>query len=67
MFRRTHRPYSPWTVVRADNKRLARIEIIRHLLTRTEYEDKSRSVGPVDPSIVFTYDDVHLENGKIAE
>ena len=67
MFRRTHRPYAPWTVVRADNKRLTRIEIIRHLLTRMDYDDKSRSVGQVDPSLVFTYDDVHLKNGKISE
>jgi len=67
MFRLTHRPFAPWTVVRADDKRLTRIHVIRHLLTRLEYEDKNRAVGPVDPAVVFTYDDIHLTNGKISE
>ena len=66
MFRRTHRPAAPWSVVRADHKRLARIHVIRDLLSRIEYQDKSRSIGNVDPDVVFSYDEVHQHNGKLS-
>jgi polyphosphate kinase 2 len=66
MFRRSHRPGAPWTIVAANDKRLARIHLIRDLLQRMEYEGKSRSIGKVDPEIVFSYDDLHLHDGRIA-
>jgi polyphosphate kinase len=34
MLLRTHRPEAPWTVVRADNKRQARLNLIRDILAR---------------------------------
>lgn len=67
MFRRTHRPVAPWTIVAGDDKRLARIHLIRDLLRRVEYEGKSSAIGKVDPAIVFNYDEVHLHNGRIAD
>jgi hypothetical protein len=32
-------PEAPWWVVKADDKRRARLDCIRHLLTQFDYED----------------------------
>ncbi|MEQ1889094.1 MAG: polyphosphate kinase 2 [Alphaproteobacteria bacterium] len=66
MFARTHNPVTPWTVVRADDKRLARLNLIRDLLTRLHYEDKDDSVLRVNPDIIFQYQEIYLKNGMIA-
>ena len=40
MLARTHNPVAPWTLVRANNKHLARLNIIKDVLTRLHYTDK---------------------------
>jgi len=65
MFARTHHALAPWTVVRADDKRAARLNIIRDLLIRQHYQGKEDSLLP-DPGIVFNYDVSYLEQGLIA-
>ena len=40
MFARTHTASSPWTIVRADDKHLTRVNLIRDLLTQFEFEGK---------------------------
>jgi polyphosphate kinase len=62
----THTASSPWTVVRADNKKLERINLIRDLLNRADYADKRHEVLLTDPAIVFPYQDAYLKNGMIA-
>ncbi|MEO1718603.1 MAG: polyphosphate kinase 2 [Pseudomonadota bacterium] len=53
MFYFTHTPASPWHVVRANDKRRARIGIIRTLLADQDYDGKDTSVAtPPDPKIV---------------
>jgi Polyphosphate kinase 2 (PPK2) len=50
MLARSHNPMAPWTLVRADDKRLARLNIIKDLLGRLHYPDKDeRLIGP-DPA-----------------
>ena len=66
MFARTHNPLTPWTVVRADDKRLARLNLIKHLLTRLHYADKDEAALVVDPDIVFEYDETYVQKGMIA-
>jgi polyphosphate kinase 2 len=66
MFARTHSLLSPWMVVRAENKREARLNLIRDLLSRIPYEDADRSLLTPDPDIVFSYDHTYLANGMIA-
>jgi polyphosphate kinase 2 len=39
MFRHTDHKMAPWRVVKADNKKLARLNCIRHLLSLIPYED----------------------------
>jgi polyphosphate kinase 2 len=66
MFMRTHSPISPWTVVRADDKRRARLALISDLLMRLEYEDKDPSAIEADPEAAFSYDPSYRERGLIA-
>jgi polyphosphate kinase 2 len=66
MFARTHDTLSPWYVVRADDKRAARLNVIRHLLSSLDYEDKEERLVRPDADIVFAYDELYLENGMIA-
>ncbi|HEX2116750.1 MAG TPA: polyphosphate kinase 2 [Alphaproteobacteria bacterium] len=53
IFRFTHTPESPWTVIRANDQRRTRIEAIRTVLAAIDYEGKSKKiVGAPDPRIV---------------
>jgi len=40
MLNETNRTLSPWTIIRSDNKKLARLNCIKHLLSEIEYKDK---------------------------
>ena len=66
MLARTHHPVTPWTVVRADDKQLARLNIIKDMLSRLHYEDKDERLISSDPQIVLTYEAAYLENGVLA-
>jgi polyphosphate kinase 2 len=66
MLARTHNPVAPWTIVRADNKRLARIHLMKDLLSRLHYGHKNEAALVVDPEIVFRYDQAYVDNGAIA-
>jgi polyphosphate kinase 2 (PPK2 family) len=54
MFRFTHTATAPWTVVRANDQRRARLETIRHVLLAVDYEGRDLSaIGEPDPRIIF--------------
>ncbi len=55
MLRRTHHSDAPWTVVRSDNKKHARLNLIRDLLGRLEYQGKNKKVLAIDPAIVLQW------------
>lgn len=67
MLARTHNPVAPWTVVRADDKRAARLQLIKDLLTRLHYDGKDETALLANPDIVFQYDEIYVQNGMIAE
>ncbi len=46
-FEQTHRPRTPWTIVRSDDKRRARIAAIRAVLSGVDYAGKDESVARV--------------------
>lgn len=53
MFRFTHTTIAPWTVVRANDQRRARLECIRFVLSSIDYEGKdAKAVSQVDPKII---------------
>ena len=50
---RTHTAKAPWCVVRADDKRRARLEAIRAVLARLDYAHKdAEAIGARDPAIL---------------
>lgn len=62
MFRFTHTPGAPWTVVRANDQRRARLEAIRLVLNAFDYEKKDTSVAhQSDPKIVGAGDAFFFE------
>jgi polyphosphate kinase 2 len=64
MLARTHNDIVPWYIVKADDKKSCRLNLIRHLLSSVEYPDKKLIFRP-DPTIVFPYHEKCLENGAI--
>lgn len=55
IFRFTHTTVAPWTVVRANDQRRARLETIRTVLAAIDYEGKDKkAIGSADPLIIGT-------------
>ncbi|MFM2343324.1 MAG: polyphosphate kinase 2 [Pseudomonadota bacterium] len=53
MFLHTDTPDAPWTVIKSDCKKRARLNAMRYVLHRLPYARKDlRTLGPVDPLIV---------------
>ncbi|HLI13614.1 MAG TPA: polyphosphate kinase 2 [Alphaproteobacteria bacterium] len=67
MFARTHTVAAPWHVVRADDKRQARLNLIRDMLSRLDYAGKKKGAILPDPKIVFPYSEVARDAGLIAK
>jgi polyphosphate kinase 2 len=57
MFSKTHNAFSPWIIIKANTKKIARLEAIRYVLSLYNYEGKEEanvSIHP-DPNIVNRY------------
>ena len=53
MFRHTDTAESPWTVVKSNDKKRARVEAMRYVLSMIDYEDKDHEVvGKPDPNVI---------------
>ncbi|MCA8962004.1 MAG: polyphosphate kinase 2 [Planctomycetes bacterium] len=50
MFSRTHTTFSPWIVVKANDKKKARLESIRHVLSSFPYEHREDAVVSIQPN-----------------
>ncbi len=57
MLERTHSEHAPWTIVDADDKRAARLEIIRFVLATIDYPDRDDELARHDRDVVFPYDE----------
>ena len=57
MFNQTHTSFSPWIIIKTNSKKQARLESIRHVLSRFEYDRKGSSKTTVlpDPNVVQRY------------
>lgn len=57
MFARTHTTFSPWTIIKTNKKKIARLESIRHVLSKFEYEGKESANTTVlpDPNVVMRF------------
>jgi len=53
MLAATHSQHASWTIVRSNDKRRARLNAIRHVLTSLDYEGKdSKAIGKTDDQII---------------
>ena len=68
MFQRTDTPEAPWTVIKSNDKKRARLEAMRSLLSGIRYDRKDPEVvGQPDPLIVGAPADLReLGNGKLS-
>ncbi len=55
MLNETNRTLAPWTIIRSDNKKLARLNCIKSILNKIDYEDKiSKKELQTDSDIVVS-------------
>ena len=66
MLEKTHGVFAPWIVVRADDKRLARVNVIRDILSRCEFHGKDPHGELPDPELVFSFEAGQIKAGMIA-
>ena len=59
MFRRTDTDWAPWTTIKSNDKKRARINALRYFLNKFDYRDK-------DPQVVFDPDPRIVQRGKDA-
>lgn len=57
MFSKTHTSYSPWIIVKTNDKKEARLESMRYVLSQFEYEGKEKATTTLfpDPNVINRY------------
>jgi polyphosphate kinase 2 len=66
MFLRTNHRAAPWQVVNANEKKRARLNLIRNILLRIDYEGRDDSLLTMNETIVFPFSPEELTSGTIA-
>ncbi len=57
MFSKTHTPFCPWVIVKTNDKKTARLESIRYLLSKFDYKvgkETGKVIQP-DPNVIVRY------------
>ncbi|RZF25014.1 polyphosphate kinase 2 [Paraburkholderia sp. UYCP14C] len=62
MLLRTHTPLAPWHIIHADDKKRARLNLIRHILSRLDYCDKDENLAQPDPTVVFEFNPESIDD-----
>jgi hypothetical protein len=57
MFSKTHTTFSPWIIIKTNDKKIARLESMRYVLSQFEYDDKGASGANLfpDPNVTHRY------------
>jgi polyphosphate kinase 2 len=57
MFSKTHTAYSPWILIKTNDKEVARLEAIRHVISQFDYDGKAaaKTILTPDPNVVMRY------------
>jgi polyphosphate kinase 2 (PPK2 family) len=57
MFGKTHTDFSPWVIVETNDKRTARLESMRYVLSQFNYRGQDHLKHPIvaDPNVVHRY------------
>ena len=67
MLAETSSEQSPWIVVRADDKRAARLNVIRDLISRLACPETDKHLAFPDRSIVFPYKETSADRRQLAQ
>lgn len=65
MLLRTDTPLAPWHIIRTDDKRLARLNLMRDILSRLHYAGKKRRLVQPDQRIAFAFDPQDNERSRL--
>jgi polyphosphate kinase 2 len=63
---RTHSAFAPWICVRADHKKAARLNVMRHLLRALDCPHLTHAVETPDPEVLFPFEAEALTDGRLA-
>ncbi|HWA23732.1 MAG TPA: polyphosphate kinase 2 [Caulobacterales bacterium] len=66
MLRRTHHAEAPWTIVAANDKKAARLNLIRHLMSHVECPDRDEHLANPDPQVAFAFDPGIIAQRRLA-
>ncbi len=67
MLERTSSPLSPWVVVRADDMRRTRLNVIRDILSRIGCPESDKHHAVPDSNVVIVYDNKRAKAGLLAK
>ena len=67
MLERTHTPLAPWVCVRAGDKKIARLAVIRHLLRCIAPPAIAATVDAPDPAVLFPFETGAIADGRLAK
>jgi len=65
MLRRTHTTEAPWTIIHTDEKKAARLAILRHLLRVLAPKDIANDIKKPDPKVLYEFDVDALTDGRL--
>jgi polyphosphate kinase 2 len=66
MLRKTSHKAAPWHVVKADKKKVARLNVIRHLLSTYDYKGRDKKLTHFDRDIVVEFSEKVLDRDLLA-
>lgn len=65
MLRRTDTAFAPWVCVRADQKKAARLNVMRHLIQTLADRGVARTVEAPDPEVLYPFEISALTDGRL--
>lgn len=66
MLLRTHTVAAPWHIVRADDKQIARLNLIRDILSRLHYTGKNKKLVQPDSNVTFEFKPDCIDSPRLA-
>ena len=65
MLTRTHSAAAPWVCVRADHKKAARLNVMRHLVKTLAPKAIAKAIDAPDTSVLFAFEPSALRDGRL--
>ncbi|HVU19388.1 MAG TPA: polyphosphate kinase 2, partial [Rhizomicrobium sp.] len=62
MFEHTNHEAAPWRIVRTDTKKIARLELLRDLLSSFDYKGKDKKLLNPDRNVVFEWSEMRAKD-----